>query len=51
MPGGEAIVDLLLNAPSNPGSYQLEFDMVSEYVTWFDDAGATIALIHRIIVE
>ncbi len=51
MPGGEAIVDLLLNAPSEPGTYQLEFDMVSEYVTWFDDAGATIPLIHRIMVE
>lgn len=51
MPGGEVVVDLTLRAPSKPGAYQLEFDMVSEHVTWFDDAGATTPLVHHIRVE
>jgi hypothetical protein len=44
-------MDVTVPAPSTPGKYQLEFDMVSEYLTWFEDAGATIPLVHRIEVE
>lgn len=33
-------VQLTARAPSNPGKYHIEFDMVSEHVTWFQDAGS-----------
>jgi hypothetical protein len=51
IPGGELVIDLILTAPSQPGAYQLKFDMVSELVTWFEDADATIPLVHNIRVD
>lgn len=50
-PGASIALDLSLAAPSTPGRYQLEFDMVSEFVTWFEDAGATIPLMCEIEVD
>jgi tRNA (mo5U34)-methyltransferase len=50
-PGGEVVIDLALTAPSKPGAYQLEFDMVSEHVTWFEDAGSTIPVVHHLRVQ
>jgi tRNA (mo5U34)-methyltransferase len=50
-PGATLVMEVTLPAPSTPGKYQLEFDMVSEYLTWFEDAGATIPLVHRLEVE
>ena len=50
-PGGRVVMDLVLPAPPSAGNYQLEFDMVSEYVTWFEDAGSTIPLVHSIKVQ
>jgi hypothetical protein len=39
---------LTLTAPSAPGKYQLELDLVSEFLIWFEDAGSTIPLVHVI---
>ena len=39
-PGGEAQFTLRLRAPSEPGRYVLEFDMVSEHLSWFEDLGS-----------
>ncbi len=50
-PGGEILMSITVAAPLQPGSYQLEFDMVSEQLTWFEDAGMTIPLAHVIRVE
>jgi hypothetical protein len=50
-PGGSLVLDLNLTAPSAPGRYQLEFDMVSEFLTWFEDAGSTIPLVHVIDID
>ena len=50
-PGGEVLLNLSVTAPSRPGIYRLEFDMVSEQVTWFEEAGATMALVHRVRVS
>jgi len=50
-PGATLVLDVALPAPSAPGKYQLEFDMVSEYLTWFEDAGSTIPLVHPIAVQ
>ena len=29
-------------APQQPGDYIIEFDMVAEHVTWFEDFGAGV---------
>ena len=39
-PGGETELTLTITAPSVPGDYVLEFDMVHEAVTWFKQRGA-----------
>ena len=36
VPGGSAIVPLPVVAPSEPGLYTLEIDLVHEHVRWFD---------------
>ena len=39
-PGAETDLKMVIMAPSNPGNYILEFDMVHEGVTWFKERGA-----------
>jgi tRNA (mo5U34)-methyltransferase len=41
-PGGEVSIDIVLPAPERPGAYQVEFDMVAEGVTWFEDRGSPV---------
>jgi tRNA (mo5U34)-methyltransferase len=48
-PGESAEIEFVFRAPNNPGSYIIEFDMVAEHVTWFEDFGAGI-LRHRFSV-
>ncbi|MGM0365875.1 MAG: LCP family protein [Actinomycetota bacterium] len=38
-PGGEVTFDLNVTAPSEPGQYVLQIDMVQENVTWFSYQG------------
>jgi Ig-like domain from next to BRCA1 gene len=38
-PGGETELTMSITAPSQPGDYVLEFDMVHEAVTWFKERG------------
>lgn len=40
MPGAETEITVNLTAPTRPGDYSLEIDMVHEGVTWFKDRGA-----------
>ena len=40
-PGGGASIDIVLRAPERPGAYRIEFDMVAEGVTWFEDRGSS----------
>lgn len=40
-PGEEVSLGVMLLAPRRPGNYRLHWDMVSEGVTWFGDAGGT----------
>jgi len=40
-PGQSEELALPVTAPKQPGSYELELDMVSEHVGWFADLGAT----------
>ncbi|HEV2862737.1 MAG TPA: DUF1698 domain-containing protein [Pyrinomonadaceae bacterium] len=49
-PGESALLRLTLRAPSEPGRYVVEFDMVAEHVAWFEDFGSG-TLRHEIIVE
>jgi len=42
LPGEEEVVEIRLRAPSVPGTYCLEFDMVSEGLSWFEDLGSDI---------
>jgi hypothetical protein len=39
-PGGTAAFDITVDPPSEPGKYQLEFDLVEELVTWFGAQGS-----------
>jgi tRNA (mo5U34)-methyltransferase len=47
-PGASQMFSLTLTAPTAPGKYQLELDLVSEFLIWFEDAGSTIPLVHVI---
>jgi hypothetical protein len=39
-PGEETQMSLLITAPSQPGEYTMELDMVQEGVSWFGDKGS-----------
>jgi len=39
-PGESVELNLPLRAPEEPGRYVLEFDMVSEHLSWFEDLGS-----------
>ncbi len=39
-PGATARVPLTITAPSQPGQYQLKFDLVSEGIDWFEACGS-----------
>jgi tRNA (mo5U34)-methyltransferase len=41
-PGEADALDIRLQAPSQPGVYVLEFDMLAEHITWFEDLGSPI---------
>ncbi|HLJ51274.1 MAG TPA: DUF1698 domain-containing protein [Bryobacteraceae bacterium] len=49
-PGGVVTLDLPLRAPEGKGEYWIEFEMVAEYLSWFEDLGSPV-LRHKIIVE
>jgi uncharacterized membrane protein len=49
-PGEAAKVEIKLRAPETPGHYIVEFDMVAEHVTWFEDHGSG-TLRHGLLVE
>ncbi|MDT7541551.1 MAG: tRNA (mo5U34)-methyltransferase [Acidobacteriota bacterium] len=40
--GESATVEIVLRGPVAPGSYRIEFDMVSEHLAWFEDLGSKI---------
>jgi hypothetical protein len=50
-PGQDAFIWIELTAPETPGRYLIEFDMVLEHFTWFEDLGAVTArtelVVHR----
>ena len=49
-PGEVAEVELMVRAPQESGDYIIEFDMVAEHISWFEDAGKGI-LRHNLQVE
>lgn len=42
-PGAERVVELLVEAPAEPGAYVIDIDLVHEAVTWFADRGQPTA--------
>jgi len=48
--GETANFEFKVRAPETPGRYIVEFDMVAEHVTWFEDHGSG-TLRHELIVE
>ncbi|HEV7798756.1 MAG TPA: DUF1698 domain-containing protein [Pyrinomonadaceae bacterium] len=49
-PGETAEIEFKVQAPTTPGKYIVEFDMVAEHVTWFEDHGSG-TLRHELVVE
>jgi tRNA (mo5U34)-methyltransferase len=49
-PGDTVDLELDVRLPDTPGRYIVEFDMVAEHVTWFEDHGSG-TLRHEIVVE
>ena len=49
--GERASVDLLVTAPSSPGTYVLQLDVVQEGVRWFGDAGGAVLEAEIRVVE
>lgn len=49
-PGETADLNFQVRLPDTPGRYIIEFDMVAEHVTWFEDHGSG-TLRHEITVE
>ncbi|MCA1635831.1 MAG: hypothetical protein LC802_19610 [Acidobacteria bacterium] len=48
---GEAVeLAVMVRAPERPGRYVVEFDMLAEHVSWFEDFGSG-TLRHEIVVE
>lgn len=43
-------IQVTARAPNKPGKYHIEFDMVSEHVTWFQDAGSR-TFVHELHVR
>jgi tRNA (mo5U34)-methyltransferase len=41
-PGESVELEIALNAPATPGSFLLQFDMVSEHLAWFEDLGSEV---------
>ncbi len=39
-PGETVVVAITLRAPDIPGRYMVEFDMVAEHISWFEDYGS-----------
>lgn len=49
-PGDRICLQIVCQAPATPGSYLIEFDLVSERITWFEDLGSS-TLIQELIVN
>jgi tRNA (mo5U34)-methyltransferase len=49
-PGDTADLEFRVRAPQTPGRYIVEFDMVAEHITWFEDHGSG-TLRHELVVE
>ncbi|MFN2532120.1 MAG: DUF1698 domain-containing protein [Pyrinomonadaceae bacterium] len=41
-PGESAEIEIAVRAPEKQGEYNLEFDMVSEHLAWFEDLGSRV---------
>jgi SAM-dependent methyltransferase len=50
-PGGSTLVVSEVRAPSEPGEYRVEFDLVQEGATWFSDRGSPTATIDVTVQE
>ncbi len=42
-PGAQVQLELRIQAPRDPGRYLLKYDMVAEYVAWFEQCGSPTA--------
>jgi tRNA (mo5U34)-methyltransferase len=49
-PDETVTIEFKVRAPGTPGRYIVEFDMVAEHVTWFEDHGSG-TLRHELVVE
>jgi hypothetical protein len=50
-PGQSATLGLDVTAPATPGAYRIQFDLVQEFVAWFESKDATRLIIPVRVVE
>lgn len=50
LPGDAVRFSIVLRAPTRPGSYIIEFDLVNEHLAWFEELGSAV-LRHKITVQ
>jgi hypothetical protein len=44
-PGGSATLTVVVAAPTTPGSYMLQLDLVEEMIVWFEHVGAVKVMV------
>ncbi len=49
-PGDAESIEIFFQAPTQPGRYLIEFDMVAEHLAWFNDLGS-LTRQHELLVE
>ncbi|MEX0868468.1 MAG: hypothetical protein WD011_02240, partial [Nitriliruptoraceae bacterium] len=50
-PGATATLKLQVRAPSDPGEYLLEIDLVEEGLAWFKERGSPAAIVPAIVSD
>ena len=50
-PGEQALFLVQVDAPSVPGTYYLEFDLVQEFVAWFHDQGSPTSFLKVVVLD
>ena len=48
-PGKTAVMAIAVTAPTEPGNYKLQLDLVQENVSWFETRGAPVLMVPVVV--